>query len=153
MAVVHVHFYGLWLDGMGKARPTAAAVVLEIGMENGIATSQIIVCTQCGSYELEKLDIASLRFLKDNNPLTSKISTRYRCHTLWIQSVQSVTPFVTPSQGCHLKSSSLTAMPSTPIRPHNDPPLVSKRHLTASPAPLQEHRPKQMKAYYSPGCW
>ena len=39
MAVVHVHFYGLWLDGMGKARPTAAAVVLEIRVEYRVATA------------------------------------------------------------------------------------------------------------------
>ena len=124
--------------------------VQKIAMENGISTSLIIVCTQCGSYELEKLDIASLRSLKDNNPLTSNVSTRYRCRTLW---VQSVTSFVTPSSSRH-KSSSSTAMPcATPTHPHNDPPLVSKRHLATSPAPLQERRPKRPKANYLPGRW
>ena len=39
MAVVHVHFYGLWLDWVGKAWPSAAAVVFEVGVENRTAAA------------------------------------------------------------------------------------------------------------------
>ena len=39
VAVVHVHLYGLWLDWMGKARPSAAAVVLEVRVKNWVSTT------------------------------------------------------------------------------------------------------------------
>ena len=39
VAVVHVHIYGLWTDGMGKARPTAAAVVFEVRVKNWASTA------------------------------------------------------------------------------------------------------------------
>ena len=45
-----------------KSKKTLTCLqVQKIEKEKEISTSQIIVCTQCGSYELEKLDIASLR--------------------------------------------------------------------------------------------
>ena len=39
VAVVHVHLYGLWLYGVCKARPTAAAVVLEVRVKDGVSTA------------------------------------------------------------------------------------------------------------------
>ncbi len=39
VAVVHVYFYGLWPYGMGKTRPTAAAVVFEVRVENWVSTA------------------------------------------------------------------------------------------------------------------
>ena len=39
MTVVHVHFYGLGLDWVGKARPSAATIVFEVGVENRTAAA------------------------------------------------------------------------------------------------------------------
>ena len=39
VAVVHVYVNGLWTDGVGKTRPSAAAVVFEVRMKNWASTA------------------------------------------------------------------------------------------------------------------
>ncbi len=39
VAVVHLDINGFWSDGLGETRPSAAAIVLEVGVKNGVATA------------------------------------------------------------------------------------------------------------------
>ena len=121
--------------------PITCVQVKLIEKVKGIIVGGITTCANCGSFELDKCLRPALRGLKDNNPATTPhVPSRYHCKTMWVSpsnSISMVTPF------------SSSRRPSK--RPANDPPVLSKSHLTASP--LRETRPKRIKGDYSAGRW